>query len=1820
MEETYEEFVGQILRPTNLSSLKEPFEYDGIRVLVYRNPNIPEPTESIELTELFPFNTIYDLQSLIYVKSGQKDQFHPQNQCILQDYTVGKTKNYFNFLYTFSSEAITLQFPFTQMKQAKPHPKFVDIGGNTISYTYNKRDMLLLEATLFKTTKPIDGFYTLHLFLYNDVNASFTGIRPLSSIDWDGRIRPYFPMLKKEFEDGSIDPIAAEFAPTRAKRIIDKLKLIEHINTEIMSKPLFKPGETSQGDPVNMSNFRSIRITWQKPKGIKVFPIESLFFDFEVTPSIPYIRFFPTGSTPISKICVEGPLNKPVLNDPSILIQWAQDRSLTPEEDLIMMKILIRPASGAITPLYATFLIFQDGSAQMIIQPNTDSRVLGIRSDLSELSSILDSLSKKLPYYTPKTASLADAYSVFGMWLDTSDQPISQKSLMKVLPYFRTFFQITNSPIQQQRPISFLRYKCVSDFRTPSRDFQFLRRVWDLQKLSGLPDAASFVKFYQEEFDVPISVAQKRVADFFDSQENFEVVDPIVRDYTQKENPGIDVAIFGKHPYYTFHIYRVDSILQQRRLKTLLSLLVSSEPSDFEGLLEPSRSVELEEQEEIQNAEEEQEEDTSDKKEPEPLVENSDMANFSEYLGNSFDFQEFVENKPPESKPIKSESIAQLAKVDTPIQEEDAVSEVNSDGASEAGSESEEEAGDISDASQIKQLSSKTYFGKRLAFYDKKLFRYHIGQKAQKVKPYSRMCAANDLKQPIVLNEDEYARMKQIYKKDIESGRLFFLEYPIQKSTIIKGTKDKYISVTYENEEGEKVTFTPNSKTEIITTLRYGSNLMKGQSNIYICSEYWCRYDDIVVLSEDFKAEKDRQGKIKPPNTCPFCKQGLVRSRTTVEKGESVIQRSFKPKTTKRHTFVGFLKKLNPQGYYLPCCFIKDDNYKGKKAIYEDTHYAYKPMKEMDKKKALLASSFKEEEGEENNSENEGESKEKIYTADYKTRLSSIPYPYITSSEKVPLEVTQQGPQIGICPKPVDSFFAQDSFRDLVKLDHNVWKIVADRSGLPSVSGFFRVGVPNTKQVQYDSFFSALAPYLGLNTAGDVKRILQERIQPPLFSALNYGNFLFEFYDPSTSYSISPVELQRFAKLRLRLSTGIGKQKESLVRMVKAYKSFENYLTQETLKEYRVFAQLLSLPKIISWVDPEGIPHNNGIFFIVLEVSNKEVNVRCPPYGVSPSMAETCDVAFILYYKDYKVWEPVFYSHNNPKEAEFSYSFVFPREDYENWPPIVLKRYTEFIEKCKSSGLGLYTDSPRIQSNTLIPLSVAVNFNSKIYAILRDSYNHVSALLYSPFDDGKLVYLPVIDDGTVYEGLQIELDWMNFVKQLAPADKVKEFYESLKTLPISPVVLESYEIDTLIRLDQTIPENSNIYAIQLANGLFVPVSKPEKEIAPLVLESEFREGHELPWSIDSKLVYGKLDKGKELTMDYAMFEEIYQHLRLTFSNWLATSDSSLRDELNEILFKDGVSNPDLPLFEKRQRLFIKFGNEIESWLDSSIPVKDRKQSIKRIDCKIQSEEFCSNRCVWKADSEACLLHVPQWAEQNPKSMLIKKLIDELIRFPDKREEILKKQVSQYQKLRTAIKTEDQYIIPENSPIWTEFLRMEWRIDKREVPRHYEEFASVSDLTTESMPPVSELSVPDVFTSYFGDSLHYIPVDENDINIALTMIGIDDLLPLYEQDFPTDSDIIPDKKNAIILAKAIQMSIFQLAYEENNAVPPVPLIVKAIIKPPNQLPYVIFLRSTDGRLGLVSSTPNYFTPVDFKDFPKEAKDLIKKTAFTIVSNK
>jgi len=237
--------------------------------------------------------------------------------------------------------------------------------------------------------------------------------------------------------------------------------------------------------------------------------------------------------------------------------------------------------------------------------------------------------------------------------------------------------------------------------------------------------------------------------------------------------------------------------------------------------------------------------------------------------------------------------------------------------------------------------------------------------------------------------------------------------------------------------------------------------------------------------------------------------------------------------------------------------------------------------------------------------------------------------------------------------------------------------------------------------------------------------------------------------------------------------------------------------------------------------------------------------------------------------------------------------------------------------------------------------------------------------------------------------------------------------------------------------------------------------------------------------------------GDEERLRAREFNEVYEHLRLTFSNWLPTQEDGgeFRETLEATIFR-----PDLPLFEKRKRLEILLAAEVESWLAEADEDAPRQASLLRVDCRLREEAECSGMCEWvkapagpeaaaagvaegaagatsgaNAPNGRCLIHVPKTSPTAASGgqVLLARLIEELLRFGEKRKQLFEQRVSQLALIDRPIKVGDQYILPEKSAAWSELLRAEWAKDTREQPQFLEEMSQVP--TGEALAALEEMT-------------------------------------------------------------------------------------------------------------------------------------------------
>ena len=316
-------------------------------------------------------------------------------------------------------------------------------------------------------------------------------------------------------------------------------------------------------------------------------------------------------------------------------------------------------------------------------------------------------------------------------------------------------------------------------------------------------------------------------------------------------------------------------------------------------------------------------------------------------------------------------------------------------------------------------------------------------------------------------------------------------------------------------------------------------------------------------------------------------------------------------------------------------------------------------------------------------------------------------------------------------------------------------------------------------------------------------------------------------------------------------------------------------------------------------------------------------------------------------------------------------------------------------------------------------------------------------------------------------------DWDDFTP--ASADIVVGFYRQFL---LSVESLKPFAAAYKPRRLRT--QDGKVVGLELQNKFVVPAKEPTKTVQGLEAPRPITE---FEWQVNKDIAYDskmrqkafehagepELDKKKYVQLESSSIqdeiEDVYQHLRLAFSSWLSRpgadgkGGAQFRDKIESI-----IKRYDLPVFEKRKRLDTLLESRIIRWLEPSDEEDETELGFLRVDCLTQGETGCSGRCTWKAEDNTCRIHTPATIRPNDISlhvprMLYLRLIDELIRFASRKQEIFDKKVPRLTIRQDAQRIGDQYIVPEGSSDWNswwELLRSEWFNTETEGTKSFDE--------------------------------------------------------------------------------------------------------------------------------------------------------------------
>lgn len=1652
--DTIPEFLRDVFYPSALGSFRDSMESGELTVFLHSAPGA-EPKE-ITLKNMFPFMTLQDIKTALYAELKKADDALPEfiylcahGKKVLRNKTIP-----IDFTWNLPSLAPGASFynalPFELAVGTIPlDSRFVTSAGERKVVSIVNRERITIEDAFFKM-KIVNEIPEFHAYLYKDLLAAIPGAKPPSEKDWNGRLYPFFPYLTP----------AAEKQKARAERLLTIFTRRQQFLMRLES--LLEDNIPLQ--PLTLAGVKFLRLTWAK-KG-KIPGIEAQFYEAPVNARRPFMRLIPVEGSGISKVfLVEG--NKPDIQDPKMLVSWSQERNPTPEQDYAFAKILVRKGLLNLAPIYATLRLFNDGSADCIVEPPKGFKKLEPRTDLDSFGEHLIEGLKDLPYITARP-DIGNAMVVLGVRLKKEDAPITSRVLRQRLPIFTSFFQEI-AALPGEKPLLMLRFKLVSNFATEDRIQTFLTQVINRKVLRGEGLVTDLVELVADEFQLDVAEARKQVAIKLQAQGDVALVNPESKDYMLQHNPGIDVGIFAQHPFYTFHLYRVDSLEALQRIVTILSMMISADASDVQVGAKAARELR-----EAEGAPEPPEPQAEKEATPQEVVEQVEEAGSAEEMPDYLDF--FMNQEEGETMTLEEAHEAEMAAAQegTPYPETgvgnapapiaqaaappaeelkrqitQAVTSPKEDmggaGGSKAPAVEENDEGPPTSG----ETGIANFFLNKLQEADRRLFNYHKSHPS--LKRYVSKCQPTYGRQPAVLTESQFQGMQEEYAGD----NIYFQIFPLEP-----GDPEKPPGV---------------AEKDYYSVLRYGTTPQN--QNYYLCCRYFCTKDEIMIRESDLESTKMRRpkGAAKKPGECPFCRGKVITSRKAPKPGETILERNVKPMTESRHLFIRFLKSTpHPEGFYLPCCFLDESAVKFSDPAYDKYREWGAPPKPAGVKPAGAAAAAAlqedDEEGEERRAAVGARHEAGLPIFDYYTMLAGVTTKYIIGSEKMPLEVgaitkaKYAEAQVGLLPPMLDPYFDQDPTQ-LVSRTFNPQKIKEGGTG------FLRIGVENRHRYQADSFLAAIAPFYSLNSAAQMKEFLLEKITPRVFLSLNYGNLALEFYEPADSLVKRPTESELGAWAEEELQVHVQQENfEAVMRAYVSHTSFQAWLKSDsTKKEFRHFALALAQSNLIR----KGV--GPGMTFIVLDIlKTGKMSVRCPPYGYNADLMSGNTIGFLLRHWS-GIWEPIFYVDNRPPEERGVDVFTLKFQLNGFLPPIVRQRLQEYMAQCSSTGRSIYTSQSKINALAMVPASVANRILRKdkrisLEAVVRDAYNHLVGLLYKDKEaPSGYITLPVVDDGELITRPKLMMDWDDPDYKRAPVDHVLHFYKSFVESRFS--LYPGYSPIRLIKSRRS----GVLEAVQLRNGLYVPVGPPTAEAAAEIEAMPSVTVDEMEWSLNHEICLQEKSSevpNEKSRMKMIEFHEIFEHLRLTFSNWLAAKEDG--GEYREVL-EDTIFARKLPLFEKRKRLEMIIGPILKAWITEDFTDEDETKkhetSLLRVDCRIRAQGQCAGRCAWKqSEGEGrCLLHVPketQLGEQEkavsaPRVLLLR-LIEELLRYGERRRQLLDQDVSRLATLDKPVtldgKDGKQRIYPEKSSAWFELLRLEWATKLDEEPKFYEEMS------------------------------------------------------------------------------------------------------------------------------------------------------------------
>lgn len=1620
-----------------LKQIRNPSPVESFTYNEFEQPTITivsrTSEDSVTLSTITPFHTFEELLRDIWLASDKSSELFPNRVFLAEQ----KGDLFYPVLYDF------LDIKKQEIGFEDPRILFANASAPDLNNTTRTSDRknVLLETRYpnWKEEQPV-----FVVFSYESLKKEYM-TKSDRSIDavWDTLVVPFFG----KGNDASFRTLPSTVEESK----LESLALKKRQNVLLLQNLLAVETKT----PTTTST-KLLKLVWKKRES-SFEGVGILFFQASVTEKRPYMRYLPSTDTPLTKLYQENPAELPQVHDPKLLKGWTEIVAPIPGKEFLITKPLLREEGPLTPPLFGTFYAMDDATGLLTIQPPKGVRFLNFDTDTPLLMNTDEFTSDAFGDMTPFDTNAVDIGTFTCVLRFEFESPPSTAGrnfntiLAERLGELNTLFRqsgVVDTDIT--KPFLALRYKAVSNYKSESEVFTTIKFLFQEQaqaeedtgeKISPEMMKQQILKQLQMQFDINESMATKYYDEYNDK---LVVVNAQQEEFIPTVSLPITLLFKGYSPkIFDVYCYNINSLQTLQRIATILSKVFYLKDDQWRQIVSEATAVakgeeeESEEAEEDEEGEEEEEDDESDEEADEE----------------------------EEAKPIAS------------IKARDEV------------------------------IDPRSWYLNRLYALDKVLFK----PEREEGKPafsYVEKCQANYDRQPAGLT---YSEFMDVWKEYTESKRL-----------IRKIPCNQYVKlIVYGVENTKQLLEDAKGAIERIIFIRYGSSSDPKKANYYTCSRLFCLRDVMPILEEDYISELRADGKTpKPKKSCPFCGGLEIKNRDIAGvKDQTVLER--RPKPSKPQTATGFLRSAgHPKGYEIPCCGVKQTD-----ILWDDPRFSkYRATGSKLKKLAKPVKTAVEEAKEEEDDEAEENEREEVEDlrrrASAKTNYSmlrfSLSKQYVKSAIIYPLDEGTIGcPQIAL-----DELFGQKS-SDMVT------RTVVRQEFRTEAKGLFRLGVRNKPYALHNSFFAAIAPMLGLNTADEVASFFELRIQPLIFLSLNFGNLVMEFFDPSDEINNGSDDEVNAWGQKIFIKNPIESTPE-LHRFFNSYRRFKDYILGINsfvgkTKQMRHFVYALSEP---------GLILSEGLTLMILHYigdprsGDVEVKVKCPIMGLDITRYANNQIGFITY-SEQGFWEPMIYVDQIQRKdtsadiQEGYYTVDRGLLSQDTFPDAIKQQVQQFTSQCKSAYRGAFTYQSQIDSRLLLPVTKLLSILSKPdlkikpSGLVRDSYNHLVAITVQAKGTDRHVLVPVVDDGnsfhtvtnlkTVLSLSAVEKAYANEV--YAVYQFIAAYLAKYNTLYDTPSFVKKG--DELIGYQlggQTIElegdEGSSLLTLPTILLPCEPTSVADiPETMTLQIEDIREKDFQFEFEINRSIIFGNpakpitskeqlnsndysaysqkypsLQKSVEFIVTQKQIENIYEHLRLTFSKYINDPEHS---ELKKKLETKILENRRIPDFEKIKRLDILLRSTITSWLAPGSKEIPEDTIFVRRDClKVTDETQCDGYCSYTAEGQ-CKIHIPKQVTLDPERTIddavnyfCNRLFVELARLPAKRIEMMNDAVNRIQIPRTNVHVGDQWILPENVPAWDKLL-LETSEIFTEKPRFYEEFSRSTE-STEELLKIAEM--------------------------------------------------------------------------------------------------------------------------------------------------